>query len=287
MSSEVKADFEPITTGFYLEGLLVDGADIWFTDVTAGGIQKVGSDAVLLPDRTMIGGLCRNADGSLLVAGAGGIVWVDPDTGRTGTLVEGLNGVNELRADGRGGLYFGTIDLPSILQGRRPEPSTIQHLAADGTRTQLWDGLTFANGLAISPDRSTLYFNESFSASRAFPIGKDGSLGEPRTLIEMPDCDGMALDAEGNIWVCGFGSGELRCVTPDGEEVRRLALPGDACTNIRFGGPDLRDLYVTIVTRVSAQALAEGTPLIERNSTLYRTRSPIPGAPVERTNFTF
>lgn len=285
MSNEFMASFEPIVTGFYLEGLLVDGDDIWYTDVTVGGVHKVGSDAVLLPDRTMIGGMARNEDGWLLVGGVGGIVWVDPPSGRSGTLVEGLDGANEMRADGRGGLFFGTIDLPGILEGKRPGPSTIQYLSRDRDLTQLWGGLTFANGLAISPDRGTLYFNESFSATRAFPIGQDGALGQPHTLIEMADCDGMALDADGNIWVCGFSSGELRCVTPQGEEVRRLSLPGKACTNIRFGGADHRDLYVTVVDTASAQALAEGRPLTTRNSTLYRTRSPVPGAPVEKTAF--
>jgi sugar lactone lactonase YvrE len=285
MKSEGQASFEPIVTGFYLEGLLVDGDDIWFTDVTVGGVHKVGSDTVLLPDRSMIGGLARNEDGCLLVAGVGGIAWVETTSGRSGKLVEGLDGANEMRADGRGGLFFGTIDLPGILEGKRPGPSTIQHLSRDRKLTQLWGGLTFANGLAISPDRTTLYFNESFSATRAFPIKEDGVLGKPRTLIEMADCDGMALDADGNIWVCGFSSGELRCVTPQGEEVHRLSLPGNACTNIRFGGKDLRDLYVTVVDTASAQALAEGRPLTTRNSTLYRTRSPVPGAPIETTGF--
>jgi sugar lactone lactonase YvrE len=285
MKSEGQASFEPIVTGFYLEGLLVDGDDIWFTDVTVGGVHKVGSDTVLLPDRSMIGGLALNEDGCLLVAGVGGIAWVEPTSGRSGTLVEGLDGANEMRADGRGGLFFGTIDLPAILEGRRPGPSTIQHLSRDRDLTQLRVGLTFANGLAISLDRTTLYFNESFSATRAFPVGEDGALGDPRTLIEMADCDGMALDADGNIWVCGFNSGELRCVTPKAEEVRRLYLPGNACANIRFGGADLRDLYVTVVDTGSAQALAEGRPLTTRNSTLYRARSPVPGAPVEKTAF--
>ncbi|MCJ8156569.1 SMP-30/gluconolactonase/LRE family protein [Sphingomonas sp. LaA6.9] len=285
MTAEAGHMFEPIAHGFYLEGLLVDGDNIWFTDVVVGGVQKVGSDQVLLPDRTMIGGLLLNDDGCLLVSGADGIAWVDPDTGRSGTLVNGLDGVNEMRADAQGGMVFGTTDLAAILRGERPGASTIRQLSADRDCKMLADGLTFANGIAVSPDCSTLYFNESFSATRAFPIGEDGSLGEPRTLIEMYDCDGMALDAEGNIWVTGFASDELRCVTPDGTEVRRLALPGKACTNVRFGGPDLRDLYVSVVDPASARQLAQGLPLTERSSAIYRTRSPVAGAPIERTHF--
>ena len=277
--------FEPIVAGFYLEGLLIDGDTIWYTDVAVGGVQRVGSDEVLLPGRTMIGGLLLNADGSLLVAGADGVVWVDPESGQTGSLIAGLGGINEMCADRNGGLIFGTIDLESILRGARPGPSTIRQLTPDGTCRLLRDGLSFANGLAVSPDRQALYFNESFSASRRFGIDVDGSLSDPSTLIDLPDCDGMALDAEGNIWVTGFASGELSCVQPDGTLVRRMDLPGTACTNVRFGGADMQDLYVTIVEPSSAQALAEGRPLTERNSVLYRTRSPVPGAPVPRPEF--
>ncbi|MET0238306.1 MAG: SMP-30/gluconolactonase/LRE family protein [Sphingobium sp.] len=281
----MKAAFEPVAKGFYLEGLLIDGDDIWLTDVITGGVRNVGTGQVVLPDRMMIGGLQLNEDGSLLVAGADGIAWVDPATGRSGMLVEGIGGVNEMRADAAGGMIFGTIDLAAILRGERPGPSTIQRLSRDGTLTKLWDGLSFANGLAISPGNDTLYFNESFSASRAFPVGADGSLGAPRMLIDMPDCDGMALDVDGNIWISGFSSGELRCVAPDGSDVRRLDLPGEACTNVRFGGADMRDLYVTIVDPGSVQALKDGRPLEAQNSILYRTRSPVAGAAVARTRF--
>jgi len=67
--------------------------------------------------------------------------------------------------------------------------------------------------------------------------------------------------------------------------IDRLSLPGKACTNLRFGGADMQDLYVTVVDPVSAQALAEGRPLTQRNSVLYRTRAPVPGAPISRTQF--
>ena len=277
--------FEPLARGFYLEGLLVDGSEVWFTDVITGGVRRVGSEQVVLASRNMIGGLLLNADGSLLIAGAGSIAWANPTTGASGTLVDGFQGVNEMRPDGRGGMVFGTIDLPAILRGRRPGPSSIYRLSATRELTRLYEGLAFANGLAVSPDGATLFFNESFAAVRAFPIDADGSLGAPRRLIEKPDCDGMALDAEGNVWISGFSSGELLCLRPDGSEVRRLSLPGKACTNVRFGGIDMRDLYITIVDPASAQALAEGTPLTQQNSVLYRTRSPVPGAPIARTSF--
>lgn len=282
-------EFAQVAQGFYLEALLIDGAGIWYTDVVRGGVRKVGSDEVLLGDRTLIGGLLLNQDGRLLVSGsagdAGGIAWVDPTTGVVGSLLTSSVGVNEMHALPDGGMIFGTIDLTAILRDEKPSPSpsTIERMDAAGALTCLREGLTFANGLALSPDGTTIYFNESFSASRAFPIEADGSLSEPRTLIDMYDCDGMALDAEGNIWVTGFGSAFLRCIRPDGTEVRRLSLPGLASTNVRFAGPDMMDLYVTIVDPQAARALAEGRPIERQDSAIFHTRSPVPGAVPAKT----
>jgi sugar lactone lactonase YvrE len=285
MNAATNGTFVPLARGFYLEGLLVDGGNIWFTDVVTGGVRRVGSDQVLLKDRTMIGGLLLNVDGSLLVAGLRDIVWAHPTTGAEGVLVDGFEGANEMYPDGQGGIVFGTIDLPAILRGEKPGPSSIYRVSDDRKKILLHEGLAFANGLAISSDRKTLFFNESFAATRAFPIAADGSLRAPRLLADKPDCDGMALDVEGNVWISGFSSGELLCLRPDGREIRRFKLPGKACSNVRFGGPDMRDLYVTVVDPASAQALADGTPLREQNSVLFRTRSPVPGLPVARPAF--
>lgn len=279
------SEWTELTRGFYLEGLLVDGEDIWFTDVTRGGVHNLATGQTILPHKTMVGGLLLNEDGKLLVAGSGGVEWGDPQTGASGWLLRVEDGVNEMRWDGQGGLLFGTIDLPSILKGEKPGPSSIRRLAVDGTMTVLADGLAFANGLSLNPDGGTLYFNESFAASRRFPVLEGFVLGEMTTLREMPDCDGMALDENGNVWLCGFASDYLVCLSPEGDELDRLQLPGPACTNVRFGGPDMRDLHVAVVDPADAQKLADGVPITDQNSAMYRTRAPVAGAPIARTRF--
>lgn len=277
--------FTELARSLYLEALLVDGEDVWFGDVITGGLRNLATGQVVLPERTMIGGVLMNADDSLIVAGLGGIEWVNPATGQRGVLLEGVAGVNEMRSDGKGGMVFGTIDLPAILRGEKPGPSTLMHMAADRTLRELRGGFSFANGLSLSPDGSELYFNESFTAVRRFPVGPGMALGEMATMADKPDCDGMALDINGNIWISGFASDHLLCLDPAGRELARLALPGPACTNLRFGGADMRDLYVTIVDPRDAQKLADGVPLTEHNSALYRTRAPVAGAAMARTAF--
>lgn len=277
--------FEVLARGIYLEALLIEGDAIYYSDVVAGGIHRADSDAVLLEGRRMVGGLLMNVDGSLLVSGEGGIVWVDPSRGASGTLLDGLDGVNELRADGRGGLYFGTIDIPALGRGDPSQGSSLYHLAADRTLTRLAEGLVFSNGLSPSAEGDLLFHNESFVGTFAYPVVEDGQLGERKRLLRKRDCDGLALDGEGNLWLSGFDSGDLVCLTPDGTEVRRVPLPGGACTNVRFGGPDQRELYVTTVPFEAVAALGRGAMPSEANSLLLKGRSPTRGAPLGRTDF--
>jgi sugar lactone lactonase YvrE len=285
--------FTPIARGRYLEGLAVDDGNVWFTDVLVGGVQGLhddGSTSRWLHERMWIGGIAVNEDGSVLCSGPGGIAWFNPQTGQSGTLltsIDGapLSGVNEMCPDGHGGMIFGTLDLPSILKGERTSPVALYRLDLDGKVTLLCEGLRFSNGVRVSTDGKSLYHNESFVGTFVYDIAADGSLGKPRMLVKKEDCDGIALDMRGNLWLSGFTSEELLCVRPDGVVEQRLTLPGGACTNIRFGGVDGRELYVTMVPLTAGAEIARGRQPVEPSSVLYRTQSPTPGRVVSPTRF--
>jgi sugar lactone lactonase YvrE len=285
--------FTPIARGRYLEALAVDGGTVWFSDVLRGGVQGLhpdGSTSHWLPERLWIGGVAVNEDGSVLCSGPGGIAWFNAASGRSGTLlstIDGapLSGVNEMCPDGRGGLIFGTLDIASILKGQKTAPVALYRLDANGKATLLRDGLRFCNGVLVSPDGKSLYHNESFVGTFVYDIAADGSLGQRRMLIEKQDCDGIAMDMRGNLWISGFASEELVCVRPDGAIEQRLPLPGGACTNIRFGGAQGDELYVTTVPLTAGAEIARGRQPTELNSVLYRAPSPAPGRAVARTRF--
>jgi sugar lactone lactonase YvrE len=286
-------NFEPVAEGYYLEALLVEGATVWYSDVVEGGIRRIAADGSFrtwLGDRRMVGGILLNEDGCLLVSGPGGIVWFDPATSASGILLDTIDdrpipGVNEMRPDGRGGLYFGTLDLPAILRGENPGPVGLYRLDIDRQVTRLCEGLVFTNGLSLNPEGSRLYHNESFVGTFAYDVSADGSLANRTQLLRKRDCDGLALDAEGFLWVTGFASAELLRLNPDGTIAQRVAVPGDAATNVRFGGMDGRDMYVTVVSRSAAEALKNGGVPSSKTSVLYRGRSDVAGQPVPRTRF--
>jgi len=104
--------------------------------------------------------------------------------------------------------------------------------------------------------------------------------------VEKPDCDGMALDAEGNLWITGFQSGHLVRLRPDGTALEPVATPASAITQLRFGGADLRDVYLTSVPADGGESLKDGVPLSDHNSVLYRGRSEVAGMPIAPTRYT-
>ena len=285
--------FTALAKGRYLEALAIDEHVVWFSDVILGGVQGLRPDGALshwLVDRKWIGGILFNEDGSLLCSGPGGIAWVNPMTGRSGTLLSSidgapLSGVNEMCPDGRGGLIFGTLDLPAIVRGERPAPVALYRLDVQGRVTLLSDGLAFCNGLGMSPDGTTLYHNESFVGTFVYDIAPSGGLENRRMLLEKQDCDGMALDIRGNLWITGFSSESLICVRPDGVIQQRLALPGGACTNVRFGGPEGREIFVATVPMTAGLEIAKGNLPSALDSVLYRGPAPVAGRINQRTQF--
>jgi sugar lactone lactonase YvrE len=196
-----------------------------------------------------------------------------------------IPGISEMCPDGEGGLYFGTVDIPSIERGEKPRPAGLFHVAADGTARQLCDGLVFTNGLTLSPDRTLLYHNESFVGTFAYPILENGELGERTMLLEKDDCDGISLDVEGNLWITGFNSQDILRVSPAGDILDRLTVPSGTVTNLRFAGDGGRDLYVTTVPEGAGDELAAGRPPTEPNSIVYRAPSPVAGCPVGTARF--
>ncbi len=295
MQELIVGQFQKLASGLYLEGLAVDFARraVWYSDVVGGGVHGVMSDGRTVtcnPDRKWTGGLLMNADGSVLSSGPGGIMWNHPETGRSGWLLheidgEAINGVNEMMPDGTGGIYFGTVDIERVVRAEAPRPTAIYRLDVAGKVTRVSDELNFTNGLMLSQDRKRFYCNDTFVGTWVFDVQPDLALANKRSLLEKADADGMALDADGNIWITGFRSGVLTRLRPDGSSLQPVTTPAGAITQIRFGGVDLRDYYINAVPAAGGDSLKDGVPLVAQESHMYRGRSEIPGMPIPAAQF--
>jgi sugar lactone lactonase YvrE len=138
----------------------------------------------------------------------------------------------------------------------------------------LAEDMGLANGMMFSADGRHLYCNSTFVSPYVFDVKSDLSLSNRRQLVHKEDCDGMALDEQGNVWITGFRSSAITRVRPDGTLLDPVPTPGDAVTQIRFGSPDRHEFYITCVP-------GDG----EHRSFLYRGRSEVAGRPMEPARF--
>ena len=84
----------------------------------------------------------------------------------------------------------------------------------------------------------------------------------------------MTIDAEGGLWIAFWDAGQIRRYGPDRELDVVVHVPATQVTSAVFGGPDLRDLYITsATTELPAEALAEQP----HAGGLFHVRAPVPG----------
>ena len=294
MGSLSVGKFEKVASGVYLEGLAVDNKRnvVWYSDVIQGGIHGVmpdGSITSLNPGRMWTGGVMLNEEGLVLSSGRGGIMWNNPDTGKSGWLlheIDGkvINGINEMMPDGTGGIFFGTNDIEMVENAQPTRPTALYRLTVDRKVIKLVDGINFSNGIMYDAQRKRFYCSDTFACAWVFDVQDDLTLTNQRVLLKKEDCDGMALDAEGNIWITGFRSNFITRLKPDGTLLPQVNTPTGSVTQIRFGGPDMCDYYINVVPADGGDSLKDGKPLTAK-SALYRGRSETPGMPIQAARF--
>ncbi|WP_267876244.1 SMP-30/gluconolactonase/LRE family protein [Massilia violaceinigra] len=101
----------------------------------------------------------------------------------------------------------------------------------------------------MSPDGKTLYHTDTLGKKiYAFDVLPDGTATRKRLFIvtQAPGHpDGMAVDADGGIWVAMFRGARIDRYNPAGELVGTIAFPVSNITKLAFGGADLRSAFVT------------------------------------------
>jgi sugar lactone lactonase YvrE len=185
-------------------------------------------------------------DGRLLVTGRG-LMRREPD----GSMVShadmgglGVDDFNEIVVDGRGNIYVnGGCDFDP---GEGNAPGIIALVTPDGSVRRVADGIAFPNGMAVTPDNSTLIVAESFAGRlTAFDIAADGSLANRRVWADGVGPDGICVDAGGAVWtgVGGFGDNLVGRVREGGDVLERVHV-GMPCFACMLGGEDRQTLFM-------------------------------------------
>lgn len=164
-----------------------------------------------------------------------------------------FNRPNKLAIKSDGSIYFSDLRGPSSEKNQ-------YELPYDEAVYRIKDGkvsLAIAehgHGIAFSPDEKHLYIT-GINPPRAgggppggyimrYDVRADDTLTDGRMFMNMPGPgipDGLTVDSEGNVY--SGGPGGVWVINPQGKHIGTIPLPA-SCTNLVFGGPDLKTLYL-------------------------------------------
>ncbi|MEP7251920.1 MAG: SMP-30/gluconolactonase/LRE family protein [Ginsengibacter sp.] len=138
----------------------------------------------------------------------------------------------------------------------------IWKIDTDGKMTILEDNMGTTNGIEVSPDGKHLYVNESVQRKVWVYDLSDGAISNKRLLIEFPDfgMDGMRCDVDGNLYIARHGKGTVAKVSPGGKLINEIQLTGKKPSNVAFGGPDGRTVYITLQDRGNIEMFRVARP---------------------------
>lgn len=206
-----------------------------------------GEIFVELPGKSTGNGIVFDPAGMMFVADYTGhnILRIDPHTRAISVLAhdDRMNQPNDLAIAPDGTLYASDPNW-------KANTGQLWRIDRDGRTTRLGENMGTSNGIEVSPNGKRLYVNESVQRNIwVFDIRPPGNVSNKRLLRQFPDFgfDGMRCDVDGNLYVTRHGKGTVVKLSPKGEILREIDVLGKNPSNLCFGGPDGRTVYVTEV----------------------------------------
>ena len=234
----------------FTEGPAADSTgNLFFSDIAGNAIYRYSVSNQLSLFRTNSGGangLAFDAGGNLLVCEGlnGRLTSISPQTNLT-VLSATFGGVrynepNDLWIDPSGGVYFTD---PVYFTNAVPQGGEyVYYLKAGATNaTRVATDLVKPNGLVGTADGKTLYIADwGGGVVYRYAVKADGTLSN-KTAFASIACDGMTMDAEGNLYLT---ESDVLVYGTNGVQVEQIVVPRRP-TNLEFGGSDRKTLFIT------------------------------------------
>jgi gluconolactonase len=241
----------------FLEGPSFDrDGRLYVTDIPYGRIFRVSPEAeweLVTEYDGWPNGLKIHRDGRIFITDyKRGIMLLDPASGAVTPFLEtaaseSFKGVNDLVFARSGNLYF----TDQGQTGMHDPTGRVWKLTPDGKLTCLVNTIPSPNGIVVDHEEGFLLV----AVTRAnqiwrVPLPASGLITKVSIFAHLHGGpggpDGLALDNEGNLLICHTGFGSVWRLSPLAEPIDRIvSCAGVGTTNLAFGGPERKTLFIT------------------------------------------
>ncbi len=240
----------------FLEGPSFDRAgNLYVVDIPYGRVFRVSPQGEFDQIAEYDGepnGLKIHKDGRIFIADyKNGIMVLDPASGAVEPFcdrfrLERFKGCNDLVFAENGDLYF----TDQGQTGHQDPTGRVFRLTADGRLDCLIDTVPSPNGIVIDKNERIVYVAVTrANAVWRLPIMPDGGASKVGTYIQLSGGagpDGLAITEDNGLVVTHAGLGAVWIFDSLGQPLYRVnACTGPFVTNVAFGGPDRKTLYIT------------------------------------------
>jgi sugar lactone lactonase YvrE len=187
----------------------------------------------------------------------------------------GQPGWNDIVIDGRGNAYVNRAGF-NPMAGEAFKPGSVFLAAVDGSVRHVADDIAFPNGMAVTPDNSTLIVADSYRHSLvAFDVGADGGLSHRRVWADLGEGtpDGICVDARGAVWYADVPHEQCVRVAEGGTVLQRIDLDR-GCFACALGGPDGTTLFMVAA---EWRGMTEAPPVSAGSGRVLAIEVEVPG----------
>ena len=261
---------------------------LWWIDINEHKLNRfdpVGNDNQTWDVGQRVGTVVPRASSGLMLAVQNGFAAFDPTSGKLEIVTDPeshlpQNRFNDGKCDPSGRFWAGTLELVE----KNMQAGTLYCLFADGRVEPKVPEVGISNGIVWTSDKQTMYYIDT-PTRRVDAFDYDdatGVISNRRPAIELPDDfvgypDGMTIDSEDRLWVALWGGwGVVRFDPKTGAQLDRVEVPASQVTACAFGGPELKDLYITTARRDLQGPALEQEP---HAGSLFHVKLDVAGVP--------
>jgi sugar lactone lactonase YvrE len=227
---------------------------LYWVDILGKKVQRFDPNGILTtswPLPEMVGTVAPRKSGGLIVALQNGLAFFDPKDGTLDPLppidTNPRTRFNDGKCDPQGRFWFGSMDIEE-----KENLGALYSMDGSGTVKQWAEGIGVSNGMTWSSDQERMYYIDS--PTRCVDVfdmdSSNGVISNRRVLFQLGEDegypDGMTSDAAGNLWIAHWAGARVTQRNPTtGDCLATFPTQAYQTSACCFGGPDLRDLYVT------------------------------------------